>query len=278
MRRLAVLGVAVLAAGAVGAALAFAQGAPPTVAVSIGPNGVTFPNGAPQVNAGPTTFQITNRSRSGSRDPSVSELKPNVTPDQVQAVLPDLTENNVVDKLKPLLSIQGGVTVAGGATASVTVNLEAGKTYSIDNGDDNDPKIATFSVGQQSNTAIAPSPDATVTMRDFRFQAPSTLSRNGTLRVRNQGETLHIAIAFRVRRGVTSRAALRVARSGSESAFGRAFTGEPVTLQSLVSPGGSSISDVKFSRPGRYVMVCFLADGTRRPHNTLGMERAFRVR
>ena len=55
-------------------------------------------------------------------------------------------------------------------------------------------------------------------MVDYGFRGPTTLPRSGRIRVENAGTTLHFAIAFPLRRGVTGRQVNRAFRGTNERA------------------------------------------------------------
>jgi hypothetical protein len=98
------------------------------------------------------------------------------------------------------------------------------------------------------------------------------LPRNGRIRVENRGTTFHFALALPLRRGVGARQVGRALRSGHDRAIGRVVGGEPLDVQRLISQGSANDSEVRFTRRGRYAMVCFFAE-----HNRLGMYRIYRV-
>jgi hypothetical protein len=134
--------------------------------------------------------------------------------------------------------------------------------------------IGTFATSAQANGATAPAPDATIRMVDVRFRGSATLPRRGTVRVENFGAGPHIAIAFPLRRGVSSTAVGRAIRSGSDEALGRIVGGAPTALQNVLSGGGNfDDQQVSFARTGRYALVCFVTE-----HNRLGMYRIVTVR
>jgi hypothetical protein len=111
-------------------------------------------------------------------------------------------------------------------------------------------------------------------MVGLRFRGARSLPRRGTVRVTNEDGVAHFAIAFPLRRGVTAARLGRALRSNSEAAFGRVVAGAPYSLQNLIS-GGRTANDneVRFTRAGRYGLVCFVYE-----HHRLGMYRIVTVR
>jgi hypothetical protein len=134
--------------------------------------------------------------------------------------------------------------------------------------------LGSFTTSTEANGATAPRPDATVRMEDLRFRGSQTLPRRGTVRVQNFGAGPHIAIAFPLRRGVTSAQVGRALRSNSDAALGRIVGGTPSALQTILSGGGNfDDQQVNFARAGRYALVCFVNE-----HYRLGMYRVVNVR
>lgn len=131
----------------------------------------------------------------------------------------------------------------------------------------------TFTVGGTASGATAPAPDATLRMVGLRFRGSQTLPRNGTVRVANQSGSAHIAVAFPLRRGVTTARFGRALRSNSERAFGRVIAGAPYQLQDVLSGATSNDQEVRFANAGRYALVCFVDE-----HYRLGMYRVVNVR
>ena len=140
--------------------------------------------------------------------------------------------------------------------------------------------FGSFTVGQPGTPVTAPTPDATVTMRDYRFTGSRSLPRRGTVRFENRGDQAHFAFSARLRRGVSERRALRAARSRSENALERIVLPQSFyEVDGVQSPGASADNEINFGRAGRYLLVCFLEGGPRnRSHNQLGMERVLNVR
>jgi hypothetical protein len=181
-----------------------------------------------------------------------------------------------------LISIQASVALDGGEERrGMTFTVKPGLTYVVvsqvqtqGEGAAPPPRVTTFASGGGSNGATAPAPDATVRMVDLRFTGDRVLPRRGVVRVQNRGGVPHIAIAFPLRRGVTSAQAGRAIRSDSERVFGQIVAGAPRTVQDALS-GGDTANDqeIRFPRKGRYVVVCFLND-----HHRLGMYRVVSVR
>jgi hypothetical protein len=270
---------AVVVVGVVAAAVAVAQQPVPTVAVTASPTSVALQPAGP-VPAGPTRFEV---ARQGNRDVSVyfALLNAGVSMQEFQAALRS-DDRTGGDSTLGLVSIQASVSISGSERQhAATFTLKPGLTYVVLSEADEEggrgPRergITTFTTSGQSNGAAAPAPDARVRMVGLRFRGDRVLPRRGVVRVENRDGVPHFAIAFPLRRGVTSRQFGRVLRSNSERAFGRVLAGTPYGLQSIIS-GGNTANDqeVRFPRAGRYGLVCFFGE-----HHRLGMYRLVTVR
>ena len=258
------------------ATLAGAQGVP-TVAVTASATSVSV---AGSVAGGPTRFQVT---RQGQADLSVyfALLNPGVSVDDFRASL-ERDDRTGGDASLGLVSIQASVSLAGSESPrAVTFTTKPGLTYVVlSERDAEGPSnrvrqrgITTFATGAASG-ATAAAPDATVRMVGLRFRGAARLPRRGTIRVTNEDGVAHFAIAFPLRRGVTTARFRRALRSNNERAFGRLVAGAPYSLQNLIS-GGRTANDneVRFTRAGRYGLVCFVYE-----HHVLGMSRIVTVR
>jgi hypothetical protein len=238
--------------------LATAQTSVPTVAVSVsGTNVVLEPSGP--IEAGPTRFTF-----DGRGEFNLATLRAGVSVDQLRQSLSNPSS------VRALGQVFLEATAASGK--AVTVDLRANTTYVAAVIAGRRQALTTFTTGGPSG-ARAPRPDARIRMVDYGFRGPTTLPRNGRIRVENAGTTLHFAIAFPLRPGVPGRQVRRALRGTNERALGRVIAGEPVDVQGLISQGSTNDNEVSFGRRGRYAMVCFFGE-----HNRLGMYRVYRVR
>jgi hypothetical protein len=239
------------------AALAGAQTSVPTVAVTAGGGNITLEPSGP-IAAGPTRFTF-----SGRGELSLATLRAGVTVDQLRQTL----SRNQEATLRQVF-LEAAVL----PSRAVTVDLRPNTTYVAAATAGRSPAITTFTTGGPSG-ARAPTPDARIRMVDYAFRGPTTLPRNGSIRVDNDGTTFHFALAFPLRPGVSGRQIGRAFRGTNERALERVAAGEPVDVQGLISQGSTNDNEVRFPRRGRYAMVCFFSE-----HNRLGMYRVYRVR
>ena len=256
MRRLRLVLGAVLLLG-VPVALAGAQTSVPTVAVTATGGNITLEPSGP-IAAGPTRFTF-----SGRGELTLATLRAGVTVDQLRQTL---------SRSQEAALRQVFLEAAVLPSRTVTVDLRPNTTYVAAATAGRSPAITTFTTGGPSG-ARAPTPDARIRMVDYGFRGPNTLPRDGRIRVQNDGTTLHFALAFPLRPGVSGSQVRRAFRGSDERAIGRVVAGEPVDVQGLISQGSTNDNEVRFGGRGRYAMVCFFGE-----HNRLGMYRVYRVR
>jgi hypothetical protein len=275
--RIGIAIVGVLAALGISAAIGSAQGAAPTIDVSVAPRAVTF--NTQGIAAGPTRFVFRNTNRRGPAEISMISLRPGVT---VQRLRQALRSRNVTPAaLKRIVIFEAGGFVGPRGSYTTTVDLKPNTTYVVANIGRNPATspMTAFNVGSPG-TAVRPTPDAVVGLYDFAFAMRPTLPRRGVVRFENRGERIHIAVAFRLRRGASRAAAVRALVRNQERKLGR-LTVERDTIepQGIVSGGAVNDVEVDFRKPGNWVFACFMEDGEGGAvHNTLGMVKAFSVR
>lgn len=276
-RETVIVASAALAASAGAAAtIVQAQGAAPTVSVTVAARQVTL-QGAEALQAGTTRFAVRRAGR-GEHELDVAALKPGTTPAEFEAVLRRVRDP---DSLLRFVTLAGGVGLFGTrSNGAVTLTLEPNTSYIVlDSGGDNPRRwpMTSFTVGAATQTAVAPRRDAVVSMRDYRFTGARNLPRNGTVRFKNLGSAPHFAIAFPLRPGADSEAAERAARGNQERALNRLVAGAPSEPQTLITAGAVNDNEFGFAGRGRYLLVCFFeTDG--KGHNERGMVKTVRVR
>jgi hypothetical protein len=272
-----------LAAGALVGAVALlpgrgasAQQGPPTVGVKASPAAVAVAASG-DLAPGATRFVV---ERTGAPVTVYFALPDTgVTQGELEAALA-ADDRSGGDSSLGLVSVKGSVSLDAEASRAVTFPLRPGLSYLVVA--ESDPgeggavqrSFTTFTTAPGPAGSPAPAPAATVRMQGRRFRGSAVLPRRGTVRVENRDGAAHVAIAFPLRRGVTSERPGRVLRSPSERTFGRIVAGTPYALQSVLS-GGTTTNDVEvaFPRPGRYGLVCFVGE-----HHRLGMHRIVTVR
>jgi len=264
---------ATLAVSAIAAAVVVAQSAPPTVNVSIAGGGKFTVTGGDALKGGPTRFVYKNAT-SKDRSAVVVLLKPGVTVEKFTAEAKKVKDDPT--RLYKLATFEMALDLGPKGSHQTTVTLKEG-TYVIFDTTNKPLQGPVLNVGAGPNGASAPTPDATIRMKDFAFSMPSTLDRSGTFRFRNSGASPHFAAALQLKKGAKARDVIDGLKKGDDSVE-KQFAGFSEPL-GLVSPGTTNDVRFKFKR-GRYVMVCFFGDkkSKGKEHSQLGMERAFTVK
>ena len=270
---IAVSCVAALGAGATGiVGAANAQDATPTVTITASSKRATIA-GADALKAGPTRLVI-NATRAGERGMIVFKVRDGVTREQLSRAVPRIEDPYDAERYGGYVA---SAFVAKGGSYTTTVNLPAAEYAVIDFSSRRAALRGFFTVGAEAGTAVAPAPDVTVRMSDFRFSGPSTLPRNGVIQVTNDGKKLHHMLAFPLRKGINNRRFLRDVRRGADSVE-RAFAGEPTSIVEIVSPETENRVQTQL-RPGKTLLVCFVQDAPRqKPHSARGMAKIVTVR
>jgi hypothetical protein len=271
-----IAGAAALVLGGAAGTAAVAQEAPPTVEVGLAKASVTLA-GAEALKAGPTRFEfakVDGKAQYGV----LFALAAGKTVEQFQKALP-----KGPGAVLQLGSLEASASLAGADDErAVTVTLKPGVTYAMvqataDNGAKWKYKL--FTVGQETSTAVGPVPDATVRLVDYGFRGSKQLPRNGVVRFENRGKQPHFTVAFPLRKGVDTKAAVRAMKKNDEKRFGRMMAGEPVEPQGLITSGAVNDVEFKFAKRGKYVLACFFSAGPRaKPHSARGMVAAVTVK
>lgn len=182
----------------------------------------------------------------------------------------------------------GGVAgVAPGQTASSTQRLPAGTYYAMDTGspegeDGGEPyvargAIAKIDVRADGNDGQLPRADATVTARDYSFQASGLRAGTARVRFRNAGKEPHHLLAVPMRPGATIAEVREFARE--ENSRGEPpvdFRRESGTV--VLDGGTEQVVDLKLGK-GKYALLCFITDRAGGPpHVAKGMVSEATVR
>jgi hypothetical protein len=259
------------------------------------------------VPAGPTTVTVTNDGEEEHQAQIARIADGSTLQDAIQAVLAtDLT------KAFQILTLAGGPAgVAPGTDQAVTSNLEPGHYAMLCfvTAPDGVPHVAKgmaaeFEVTEPAAQGPLPEGDEQVTLQDFSFTAPATLSTGAhTLAVTNDGPQPHEATIVKLAEGVTvdqikemiaaesppvgaSASPGAASPSGAASPGGASPSGgaspeappwTPAGGMSAIAPGADAAIDIDLE-PGDYAFVCFVPDpATGQPHIALGMISGFTV-
>jgi hypothetical protein len=132
--------------------------------------------------------------------------------------------------------------------------------------------FAPFTVADgSSSNAAAPKADAVIEMRDFAYDMPASLPRDGVVEFRNGGTQLHMGVLLKLNPGVTVDQAMQNLSEDTD-------LGTPLEFVGATSPGVTVSVEQHFD-PGTYVIACLMPDmqkdGT--PHAMEGMITSFTV-
>jgi hypothetical protein len=230
------------------------------------------------VSTGVISFTMTNR---GGEEHQAQFLRLNdgVTLEQFGAAV----QQGGPDAALGLVTTAGGPnTVATGATQEVTLDMAAGNYLMVCfvSSPDGTPHIAKgmlkpFVVAPPPSQAAAPIADATVTERDFSFDAPQFTTGQKTIRVVTEGPQPHEMTLIKAGPGVTAARVQAALQNLDEEPD---FPIEAAGGLGAIQPGQQGWATMNFT-PGVYAMVCFVPDpATGAPHAALGMTRVFEVR
>lgn len=203
----------------------------------------------------------------------IAQLKPGVGQTAFTAVL----KTGDYDKLDPLAVPYGGAGAGRGATETVAPPLPAGRYALFDT--EQGPKGKTlyiakyFSVsGTAMGGAAAPNTTAAITLKDMKFDAPSTLSAGThTIKIYNAGPSEHMMVTAKIAKGKTYQDILAYLKQGP-NAKGQPPI-DPTSFGGLntMGPGQTAYLTQTFT-PGTYVMLCFVTDAKKHiPHVAEGM-------
>jgi uncharacterized cupredoxin-like copper-binding protein len=202
--------------------------------------------------------------------------------------LANLQKDDIGEALSLITLVGGPGAVVGGASSDVVENLQPGSyvILCVLAGEDQVPHFVKGMVKPLDVTGTAPAevtypPSvATITLRDFAFEAPATLpAGTTTVQVTNAGPQPHEAMVVRLE-GVTLDQ-LKAMIAASEGGPDPSQSGPPpFTSVGGIGPleQGATGQMTLDLTPGDYALVCFVPDpGTGHAHAELGMVGGFTV-
>ena len=200
-----------------------------------------------------------------------------------------LLQEDDINELLSRVTFDGGPTVVmAGGSAEVVQNLQAGHYFlvCVISGEDGVPHFAKGMVkaiditGPAAATASFPPSQATITLRDFSFDGPATLSAGKTtVQLSNQGSQPHEAGVFRLDGISIEQFKTMLAAPPDEGSTPEAG---PPPFSSVggigpLVPGGTGQMILDLT-PGEYALLCFVPDpASGHAHAELGMVSGFTV-
>lgn len=261
----AILATAVTAGAAVGAPAA--GGSLPTLAVALNGKSVTLPKTVP---AGAVNVIATvTKERAGSL--LLVKLQPGVTVQKVFQVIQKAHGDPQAIRGYASIVFDRGTPRGTGNTQTVLV---PGNYAALDFAPKGQPPVQTFTVTTSSRSMTLPTPDATVTMKDFFFTGPSNWREGELVRFQNVGKVLHMAVAARFKDMADATKAAKALKAGNDKAAEKLAVGS-ATFMDTNSPGAMQQETIDV-KPGVYVLACFMATNGKE-HTRLGMERVITI-
>ncbi len=219
---------------------------PPGVRVHLEQGALTVSGAA---RPGPLRLTLT-----GEQTASVAIIE--LAPGHTAAELGDvagLEDPAAVERIGRLVA---GATVWPDRVYRTTITAHQRDYVAVDVSSEDGPRT-TFRVAGAPVAAPLPRADARITMTDDGFDVPKVLPARGVLRVENAGRLAHHALALRIRAGLSTAEAVRLATHG-----GRPMAaGTPIDLVGVVSAGTTNRVQVRL-RPGRYLLMSLTGDHT----------------
>ncbi len=211
-------------------------------------------------------------SHEGQGDPVLVRLDPGVTVAQFLAALPKIANdpNNLDGIGNIVFSVQ-----AGRGTSVAQVSLAAGQYVALDLNPSGQPPLTSFKIATASAPATLPKPAATVASIEFGFRGPGVLHAGALVRFANQGFLVHMIVAARARNLAGAREIARLLKAGKDGRAQKLATGF-ATYDNALSHGAYE-QLVLHSKPGYWVLACFMDTQDHREHTQLGMERVIRI-
>jgi hypothetical protein len=161
-------------------------------------------------------------------------------------------------------------------TSVVEVSLAAGQYLALDLGAHSKvPPFTPFVITKSSSPAKLPSPAATVSSIEFAFRGPAVLHDGQLVRFRNAGFLVHMIVAARASSAAKAHEIAALLKAGKDRQAQRLADGF-ATFDGGLSHGAFQQLVVR-SRPGFWVLACFMDTQDHREHTTLGMERVIRI-
>lgn len=241
-----------------------------------GPNEVSMRAPA-TVPAGPVVVELRNRG-----DTLHDAQLFRVDGDRTAADVVDVLENADNESKPGWLHPNGGVApVQPGETAAVRQVLAPGVYYAADTQERPEPGIGNLINAAKDGIARIevtgdgggelPATPATIVAREYGFDVDGIVAGANRVTFRNAGRQFHQAAAFRIPDGPSYRAG-RQAVLRREGRTGWVPVDAPhERATTVLEGGGEQVAELTFE-PGRYLLLCFVADREGGgPHWTYGM-------
>lgn len=203
--------------------------------------------------------------------PLVARLNEGVTTDALMEALAQGPEASL-----PLVSLLGGTQIGPQSSFNATFDLKPGTHVVLNFAGESAPQL--FTVAEGDAAAAAPEADVTVSLLDFAFSLPTSISAGEqTWALENKGEQWHEMGIYRIDDS-TSIAELRdIMQQMVSSDAAAELPVEQVGFWMPLQQGERAWFDLNLDA-GTYVVVCFLPDfASGHAHMDLGMVQLLTV-
>ncbi len=244
----------------------------PTVTIAMDGTSITV-GGALQSGGVDVELTTTNEPQGG---PALLHLNPGVTPDQVLAIIanPALDPND----LNPYGQIVLDAQTDKGVVSHIQITLPPGEYLAVDTVRSNPAKQphTSFTVAEAAQPAVLPKPQATIRAIDFGFRGPSTLHKGDLVRFENAGFLVHMIVSVQAKNEQDAAKMVALFKAGRDNKAFPLISGNGPTFANPISSKQAQQVTIT-SKPGVYVLLCFMGtqDGT--VHTRLGMARVVRI-
>jgi len=233
-------------------------------------------DGPTTVEAGLTEITLKNSGK-GPHDAQILRVEGDRT---VNEVISNSIDSGEGAKIPEWITDGGGIgTTAPGQTATVTEVLQPGTYYLLDSesGQGSEQSNARkggavkFEVTGEQSTVELPETDASITAKDFSFEASGLKAGANRLTFENTGKELHHVIAMPLAKGSTIADAEKFLTSEQGPSGPPPVDFENGVSTAVIDGGQEQIAELDFER-GKYALVCFITnrDGGP-PHVAMGM-------
>lgn len=205
-------------------------------------------------------------------EPTFIRLDPGVTFAQFEKALPAIgADPNNLDGIGAIVMSA----MAPKGTSSLQTSLAPGQYVAGDVAASGVPPLTTFTVTPATAPASLPRPAATVASIEFAFRGASRLHDGELVRFENRGFLVHMIVAFRGSSLAGARKMARLLHEGRDGQAQKMATGFASYVNLLSHDGAQQL--VVNSKPGYWVLACFMSTQDGREHTRLGMERVIRI-
>ena len=279
MRRTASISASITAAVAMAAGLSLAIPAAGATASSSAPPVMTIAMNGKKISVGGTLESggvriVSTVSGVAQAEPTLVRLDPGVSLAAFFAALKKASgDPNNLDGIASIVVDAA----ANRGTSSIQASLLPGIYVALDTTASNPAKwpLTTFTLARSAHPASLPAPRATMAAIEFGFRGPGRLHDGELVRFVNRGFLVHMIVYLTARNAADARQIATLLHQGKAGRASRLATGFGTFAGPLSHAGGQQFT-VR-SKPGYYVLACFMSTQDGRDHTQLGMERVIRI-